>query len=317
MNNSKFLQQTIEMLFAIVFLVGCSAPAATPTPLRPPPPAQPSGPMSGPVVCNGNGLGSLGVLRSTDQGATWAFVGEACMQNTTVWAVDPTGFTLGNRIILYFVDFGHLNQPVPQSIYRATSTDGVNFDTPQPVYTEPVMMVDPSVLPMPNGSFRLYVPSGQEGIISAVSNDGLAFRRENGIRISYGGMPGALRLPDNQIRMFLNGAKDGQGGIFSLISSDGINFTPENGMRILAIPPFIVDNAQPIRLGNGSYLMLYQIHDAKFTDQPAPWTFTEIHLATSADGSNWTANPKVIGLGGTACLVEMPDRTLYIYYVNR
>jgi hypothetical protein len=51
-------------------------------------------------------------------------------------------------------------------------------------------------------------------------------------------------------------------------------------------------------------------------DQPNPWTFTEIHLATSADGLNWAPNPAIIGYGGTSCIVEMPDGTLFVYFVN-
>jgi hypothetical protein len=262
---------------------------------------------------------SLGVLRSTDHGATWTSLGQVHMQNSTVWPVDPTGFTSNGHIVLYFVDFGHLNQPVPQTMYCATSADGVNFDTPQPVYTQALTMVDPFVLPMPGGLFRAYIPSGEEGIISALSNNGLTFTRENGIRIAFGGggMPGALLLPDNRVRLFVNGANDGQEGIFSLISDDGLNFTVESGVRIPAPAGFIVNDAQPIHLLDGGYLMLYQMFDAKLMDQPAPWTFVELRLATSADTFNWTTNPTIIGYGGTSCIVETADGTLFIYYVNR
>jgi hypothetical protein len=265
------------------------------------------------------GTDSLGVLRSTDGGATWTPLGQAHMQNSSVWPVDPTGFVIDAHIVLYFVDFGHLNQAVPQSLYSATSVDGVNFDTPQPVYTQPLTMVDPFVLPMPGGLFRAYIPSGEEGIISAVSSDGLTFARENGIRIAFGegGMPAAVLLPDNRVRLFVNGSNDGQDGIFSLISGDGLNFTVESGMRIPAPAGFIVNDAQPIRLPDGSYLMLYQMNDAKLQDQPAPWTFTELRLATSMDALNWTVDPRVIGYGGTSCVVQMADGTLFIYYVNR
>jgi hypothetical protein len=281
------------------------------------PTGQPGTQIEKPTACNGNGLGSLGVLRSTDHGATWTSAGEACMQNTTVWAVDPTGFASNGRVVLYFVDFGHLNQATPQSIYRATSTDGLNFDSPQPVYTQDHTMVDPVVLPLADSSFRLYTPSEEENMISAWSRDGLAFTRQDGLQIEQGGMPAALLLPDGRVRIFLNGAKDGQPGIYSLISSDGLKFSMEDGMRIVPPSPnLIVDNAQPIHLANDGYLMLYQLHDVKNNDHPAPWTFTEIHLATSADGLNWAPNPAIIGYGGTSCIVEMPDGTLLIYYVN-
>jgi len=268
---------------------------------------------------NGNGTDSLGVLRSTDGGATWTSLGQAHMQNSNVWPVDPTGFTIDDQIVLYFVDFGHLGQPVPQSLYRATSADGVDFDTPQPVYTQPVMMVDPFVLPMLGGLFRAYIPSEQEGIISATSNNGFAFTRESGIRVGSGGggMPGALLLPDNRVRLFVNGDLDNQGGIFSMISDDGLNFAVEGGMRIPAPAGFILQDANPIRLLDGSYLMLYQTCNATFWEQGLdPWTFTELRLATSADSLNWTVDPRVIGYGGTSCIVEKRDGTLFIYYVN-
>lgn len=207
---------------------------------------------------------------------------------------------------------------MPQILYRATSVDGVHFDKPQPAYTQARTMVDSFVLRMPDGSFRLYTPSGQEGIISAVSRDGLVFARENGARITEGGMPGGLLLPDNRVRMFLSGGNDGKEGIFSSISTDGLNFTVESGVRIPASAGIVVDNPQPIRLADGAYLMLYQIHARKY-DAPEnlPWEHTEIHLATSADGYNWITNPAIIGYGGTSCVVEMGDGTLYIYYVNR
>jgi hypothetical protein len=263
-----------------------------------------------------NGTDTVGVLRSTDHGATWTPLGNAHMQSSTVLPADATGFTTNGHIVLYFVDFGHLNQPVPQSLYRATSTDGVNFDTPQPVYTQPLTMVDPFVLPVSDDLFRAYIPSAEEGIISAVSNDGLTFAREDGIRVEFGkgGMPGALLLPDNRVRLFVNGANDGQDGIFSLISGDGLNFTTEGGMRIPAPPGFIVNDAQPIRLLDGGYLMLYQMLDAELMDQPEPWTYTELRLAASVDSLNWTVDPRVIGYGGTSCIVETADRTLFIYY---
>jgi hypothetical protein len=265
------------------------------------------------------GTDSLGVLRSTDGGTTWTPLGQVHMANSSVWPVDPTGFTIDGHIVLYFVDFGHLNQPVPQSLYRATSTDGVNFDTPRPVYTQPPTMVDPFVLPMPGGLFRAYIPSEQEGIISAVSNDGLTFTRENGIRITFGqgGMPAALLLPDNRVRLFVNGSNGGQDGIFSLISGDGLDFTVESGMRVPAPAGFIVNDAQPIRVSDASYLMLYQMLDLTRADQPEPWTYTEVRLATSADALTWTVDPRVIGYGGTSCIVQTADGTLFIYYVNR
>ena len=313
MNSPKSPRKLMEVILVVAFLAGCAAPTspAAPPPTFPTgaPPVQPTGQAS---TCSGGEPSILGVLRSTDQGATWTSLGNACLLDSTVGAVDPTGFVIDGQVVLYFVDIRYLFQPVLQGLYRATSVDGVNFDIPQAVYTQPHTMVDPFVLGMPDGSFRLYVPSDQEGIISAVSGDGLVFAREAGVRFTEGGMPGALLLPDGRVRLFLCG-----NGIISFISSDGLNFTQESGVRIPADPNKIVDNPQPIQLNDGSYLMLFTVHDKKYDGQMDPWNFTEMRLATSTDGFDWTVKSTVIGYGGTSCVVEMPDGTLYVYYVNR
>jgi hypothetical protein len=287
-------------------------PAVTPS-------AQP-GPSSGQAeTCSEAEQSPLGVLRSTDHGATWTSLGNACLHGSNhILSADPTPLVVNGSIVLYFLDLKTLsNDPAittPRIIYRAASVDGVNFDQPQPVYTEPRNIVDPFVLAMPDSSFRMYVPSDQEGgIISAVSSDGLVFTLEEGVRSRDGGMPGALLLPDGQVRMFLAGGNEGQDGIYSKISSDGLNFTTEPGVRIPAPANSITDNPEPIQLADGSYLMLYQIHDKKYEGLP-PWEHTEIYLATSTDGFTWTTNPTIIGYGGTSCVVEGADGTLYLYY---
>ena len=80
------------------------------------------------------------------------------------------------------------------------------------------------------------------------------------------------------------------------------------------MPPgyLYINNPEPIRLMDGNYLMLYQIQDAQHKGRP-DW-MAEMHLATSTDGFNWTPNPEIIGYGGTSCVAEAPDGTLFIYY---
>lgn len=266
-------------------------------------------------------LAPLGVLRSTDHGATWVSLGNACMQGSAVHAVDPAGLVVDGKVVLFVVDFDHLNQSVPQTIYRTTSTDGVSFTTPAPVYAQPRTMVDPTVVRLADGSYRMYVTSDGEGIISATSADGLVFTREAGVRLGFGagGMIGGLLLPDQRLRFFLNGTpvEGGPEGIFSMISTDGLVLAPESGFRITPSTGRQAVDACPVRLDDGSYLMSYEVFDDGMMDHPDPWTFTEIHLATSADGFDWTPTGGVIGHGGTQTLVEMPDGTLLIYFVNQ
>jgi hypothetical protein len=166
----------------------------------------------------------------------------------TFTPVDPTGLITGGKVVLYLVNIDKLFQPVDQIIYIVTSADGLNFDMPRPIYVQSKTMVDPFVLDTQDGSFRLYTPSDKEGIISAVSSGGNEFIREKGVRMTFGGMPGALLLSNKHVRMFLSGGNDGLNGIFSMVSNDGLKFTTEKGVRIQANPGFFVDNPQPIQL---------------------------------------------------------------------
>jgi len=265
--------------------------------------------------CGETGAAPLGVLRSTDRGVTWTALGNACMEDSMVWAVDPTPLVVDDGIALYFLDLhtltGDDSTGGQRIIYRATTSDGVNFTTPQPVYEQEGDMVDPFVLGMPDGTFRMYFKTFSEGIVSATSSDGLGFTREPGVRSAEGNTPGALLMPDSRVRLYL-----AAGEISSLISDDGLDFTEESGARIPTSPEFIVDNPQPLRLSDGTYLMLFTRYEEQYEGSPDPWTFTEMHLATSTDGLDWAADPSIIGYGGTSCVVEMADGTLFVYFVN-
>ncbi len=103
----------------------------------------------------------------------------------------------------------------------------------------------PNILRLEDGRFRLYY-GGAGGILSAISQDGLAFTKESGVRVASGSQgslemivsdPTLVILNDGRIRMYYKGA-NGSGGpgqaihsIFSAISTDGLLFEKE-GIRI-------------------------------------------------------------------------------------
>ena len=103
----------------------------------------------------------------------------------------------------------------------------------------------PNVYRMEDGRIRMYY-GGQGGILSAVSDDGLTFSKESGVRVpsgSQGGLemivsdPTIVRLNDGRVRIYYKGAT-GPGGprqsvhsVFSAISNDGLLFEKE-GIRI-------------------------------------------------------------------------------------
>ena len=102
----------------------------------------------------------------------------------------------------------------------------------------------PFVHSLKDGKVRLYYCSGK-GILSAVSNDGMAFTKEQGVRISPGtGFefqvcdPTMVGLSDGKMRMYYKGANSMNPGpgqsihkIYSASSSDGLTFQKE-GLRI-------------------------------------------------------------------------------------
>src|SRR3989338_3425844 len=102
----------------------------------------------------------------------------------------------------------------------------------------------PFVHLLKNGKVRLYY-CNNKGILSAISDDGLTFEKEQGVRIAPGtGFesivcdPTIVNLPDGKMRMYYKGANsqaDGPGQsihkIYSAVSSDGLTFQKE-GLRI-------------------------------------------------------------------------------------
>ena len=102
----------------------------------------------------------------------------------------------------------------------------------------------PFVHKLNDGKVRLYYCK-DNGILSAVSNDGLTFTKEQGVRVSPGtGFetivcdPTIVDLPDGKMRMYYKGANSMNPGpgqsihkIYSAISSDGLTFQKE-GLRI-------------------------------------------------------------------------------------
>jgi hypothetical protein len=324
--------EAVKVMWVLVLLAGCGAPTATPTPSPPPIllpspiPAQPGQPAAAGIHgCRDDEYSNrperIGVLRSTDRGATWTFLGDACFHAPDLTPVDPSPAVIDQGIALYFVDIATLGpgQPDTPRLYRANTADGLEFSKPAPAFVYADFVTDPYILRMPDGTCRAYMlhpcdpaECDNPGIVSAFSSDGKLFTLEGGIRTKEGGIPGALFLPDHQVRLFVGHTE----GIYSFIGPDGLAFTQESSVRILSNGGLISD-PHPISLRTGGYLMAYSIlPPGNYADDFAKIAAVEIRLASSTDGFNWTLKPEPIWHGGVPGLVETEDGTLLIYFVD-
>ena len=257
----------------------------------------------------------IGVLRSTDQGASWEFLGDACFRAPNLTPVDPSPLAFEDGVVLYFLDIISIINPGGNStIYSAVTSDGMDFTQPTPAFGYPGVMTDPYILKLSDNTYRLYAAvSPDKGLATASSQDGIKFDVNKNVDLIPGATPDALLLPDNRIRLFVAGVD----GITSLLSSsDGLTFSKESGVRIPPSEARVTD-PHPIRLREGGYLMTFVVQPlGEFKTNRERLAALKMYLAKSSDGLTWTANPTPIGRGSVPGLVETADGTLYIYFVD-
>ncbi len=93
---------------------------------------------------------------------------------------------------------------------------------------------DAEIVDLGNGRYRMYyavepeVPGNKLEVFSAVSNDGMERKKEEGVRREFSVFPDVVKLPDGKYRMYFQN----QGVIKSAISSDGLSWTEEVGVRM-------------------------------------------------------------------------------------
>ena len=111
-------------------------------------------------------------------------------------------------------------------------------------------ILTPNVVRLPVGGYRMYytglgpgrvIPASQGYILSAVSPDGLNWRKEPGIRLGvhepYAARrvlcPDVIPLPDGRWRMYFQASSgDGPSAVLSATSVDGLEWEPEAGARM-------------------------------------------------------------------------------------
>jgi len=182
-------------------------------------------------------------------------------------------------------------------IIALSSLDGLNWNY------EGIAMAaasHPGIVKLSDGSWRLYYQCG-EGICSAISNDGLTFEQEDGVRlesdVSLEGAnlrhPCIVTLPEGGYRMYYD--TDAENGAFiriwSAYSQDGLTFNRE-GLNIdLTLyrddwpTGFYAHSSKPevIQTSDGKWRMFF----ASSRLIGSVYTPAVIRMATSNDGVNW------------------------------
>lgn len=164
--------------------------------------------------------------------------------------VSPFPIRVENETVLYYTGMG--------GIFRASSTDGLNFGAPTLLID---MGSNTAMIRLENGGWRMiYNPMfppapgekhpASQYFLSAVSQDGLAWTKEDGVRFRSQGAPDydAISVPciadlgDGRLRMYYVGdmygpefMREPSNNIRSAVSTDeGLTWVREDGFRITA-----------------------------------------------------------------------------------
>jgi hypothetical protein len=167
-----------------------------------------------------------------------------------------------------------------RGIELATSTDGLSFTGKGTVVfsgaqgSDQEMVTNPTVFQLEDGGYRMLyegstrVDNSQTNrkLYSAVSEDGLAWTKESGVRFYDEGdkpgeiftsVPDVMRLLDGRLRMYYT---RGMTSATAVSSDEGVTWTKERnlGLGEIAVDPDIV------RLDDGTYKLFYTAFESEW-----------------------------------------------------
>lgn len=173
----------------------------------------------------------------------------------------PTAVQLSDgRIRLYYYGADYTTgDPADNSgdhkIYSAISTDGVNFTVeldPDVCFQMPEI-IDPEIVQV-GSSWWLFLGRDTETLL-ATSTDGRTFTKNDTFNCPYGAVPGALALPDGNVRLYLLG-EDGIISVF--VDAQTFAATKETGTVIPPLTGYLQGDPNVTRRSDGSYYMLFK-----------------------------------------------------------
>ena len=173
--------------------------------------------------------------------------------------------------------------------------DGPRICTSHGVFLEPPAfgvvigepLADPTTAVLDDGRIRLYAYAQGIGIVSAVSDNGLTFTEEPGVRIRgiEAGQPRVWRLPDGRWRLYVSKMME----IASFTSEDGLIFTKDSGNRLTAEAAGLPAISSPaiVEVESGRWRMYY----STLAIPGAGPGGKRSGSATSTDLLTWTVDP--------------------------
>ncbi|MEM3163930.1 MAG: hypothetical protein QXO51_00675 [Halobacteria archaeon] len=153
---------------------------------------------------------------------------------------DPTLVALEDGRVRMYYKGGDGKEGGPgtavHKVFSAVSSDGLTF-TKEGLRIDPDKTGDrgwasvPEAIKLPDGRVRIYYVTGDlennNGIASAISNDGLTFTKEPGARVRNLVDPALLLLPDGRFLLLAanpGAYRDIPAGIYAYTSQDGLTF---------------------------------------------------------------------------------------------
>lgn len=179
--------------------------------------------------------------------------------------------------------------------------------------------ISPDVIRMLDASWRMYY-TVEEGIVSAISPDGLKWSKDEGVRVKPNedskdqrlvDSPTIIKLKDGGYRMIYDGSDRGQKSfaVFSAVSTDGATWTKEKGIRFKDANRFdqkIAAALDVVKSRDGRWHMYYSDGDtlklAVSDDEGLKWRKRDINGLPNA-----SLDPSVI---------IMPDGVFRMYFVK-
>ena len=216
---------------------------------------------------------------------------------STVVSVSPDVFydAASSTYYLYTTGPGTGAPPTPggPSIGVYSSKDGESWSGVPGASTPVGPYFDPSVVAMPDGSYRMYYvyrsgmggpPCSGKQLKYATSRDLIRWEAQSPVLLSdLGcGVPNVVRAGDADYRLYyVRGGERIEHGTYMATSPDGLTWTERAGVLT---PKDFVDPSV-VKLADGSWLMFTA--DFSPTQPPPPGFVQKLYVGTSDDGILW------------------------------